>query len=595
MVAGEVNFEQADAAKLSITASDKAIIHWKDFSIGANETTQFIQPNSHSMVLNRVTGEITSHILGTLESNGRVFLINPRGVLVGEGAKIDTAYFVASTLDLSDHDFMERKELLFKGSSDGIIVNLGTINAWDGDVVLLARCVENLGSITAPRGTAVLGAAKEILLKPAGQERIYIHPQIEQSDDLVMNTGEISALQVELKAEGNPYAFAINQSGKIDALSIAERQGRIFLVSEKGGVHSKGSISTDGNEVKISGNTVVFGSEDATKGSILLQSDTPALVSLKAQDNLTIHDGFSLFSEGATISMETAEGDINLYGAVKAQGGAPTKIHAARDLQLGSGTQKFHSRIDSQGPITITTGRDLFLTASDKRTAQITTSDPAGRISITAGQDAFLLGGAESSGRAYIFSKGSLSVVTGRHLSLDSLGAGYAALGATKDVTVVVDNLFSTPPLVGPGALFMGQNTRMQGETLRIFTVRQSNNTLEGSLNLVSFTPGAELSPSAEEVWGIYFFSASGGVPFTIFYKDVWVSPRITDLFIIATTEFFQDLKDFDEFFYVQRRFLLGYDKKAYAKLHTEPPADRSYRMLRKTYKNSCGKLRKLL
>jgi hypothetical protein len=75
----------------------------------------------------------------------------------------------------------------------------------------------------------------------------------------------------------------------------------------------------------------------------------------------------------------------------------------------------------------------------------------------------------------------------------------------------------------------------------------------------------------------------------------VWVSPRITDLFIIATTEFFQDLKDFDEFFYVQRRFLLSYDKKAYAKLNAEPPADRSYRMLRKTYKNSCGKLRKLL
>jgi hypothetical protein len=135
----------------------------------------------------------------------------------------------------------------------------------------------------------------------------------------------------------------------------------------------------------------------------------------------------------------------------------------------------------------------------------------------------------------------------------------------------------------------------MQGESLRIFTVKQSLNTLEGALNLVSFSPGAEFSTSGEEMWGTYFFSSTGGVPFTIFYKDVWVSPRVADLFIIATTEFFQNLKDFDYFFYVQRRFLLGYDRKAFAKIHRETPHDRSYRMLRKTYKNSCGELRELL
>lgn len=596
VMSGAVQFEQTDASKLSVTASDKAVIHWKEFSIGANEITQFIQPDSHATVLNRVTGELSSELLGTLQGTGRIFLINPRGILIGKDAIVDTAHFIASSLDLSDHDFLVQDDLLFKGMT-GQILNLGTINAWDGDVLLLAPCVENKGSITAPRGTVALGAAAEILLKPGGQERIYIQPQLERSNALVVTSGEISALQVELKAEGNPYSFAIKQSGKIEATSIEEKQGRILLVSNKGGVHSAGTTCSDGREIKISGNQIVLGNEDASKSSLFVQTDTPAAVSIRAQEEITLHDGFSCFLEEAALTMESGTGDINIYGHIKVQGSQLTQLHAARDLYVGSGKQTQHSRIESRGPINIMVDRDLFLTASEARVAQISTQSPQASISISVGQDTFLQGGTESAGRAFLFSKNNLSLVTGRHLTLDSSGAGYAALGASEDVTVVVDNLFSTPPLVGPGRLIMGQNTRMQGKTLRLFTVSQSLNNIEGVLNLVPFesAPGAETSMSAGEVWGTYFFSSSGGVPFTIFYKDVWVSPRVTDLFIIATTEFFQDIKDFDEFFYVQRRFLLGYDTKAYAKLGLGSPHDVNFRMLRKTYKNSCGQIRELL
>ncbi|MFI5334338.1 MAG: filamentous hemagglutinin N-terminal domain-containing protein [Chlamydiales bacterium] len=597
VLSGDVKFEQTDAATLSVTASDKAIINWKEFSIGANEITQFIQPNSQAMVLNRVTGELSSQLLGTLTSTGRVFLINPRGILIGKDAQVDTAHFVASSLDLSDHDFMEKCDLLFKGDAGGTILNLGTINAWDGDVVLLASCVENRGSITAPQGMVALAAASEILLKPVGQERIYIQPQLGRSNALVSTSGDISALQVELKSEGNPYSFAIKQSGKVEAISLEEKQGRIFLVSTKGGVHSAGSIASDGREIKIYGNQVTLGNEDASKSSLVLQTETPATASIRAQEEITVHDGFSLFLQEGALTMETAVGDINIHGHVKIQGSELTQMHAARDLRVGTGQQTLHSRIESKGPINIMVDRDLYLTASDAHIAQISTQNPTANISISVGRDTSLLGGAESGGRAYIFSKNNLSLVTGRHLTLDSIGEGYAALGASEDVTVVVDNLFSTPPLVGPGRLTMGQNTRMQGKTLRLFTVSQTSNTIEGVLNLVPFAPepGAEASMSAGEVWGTYFFSSSGGVPFTIFYKDVRVSPRVTDLFIIATTEFFQDIKDFDEFFYVQRRFLLGYDTKAYEKLGLGAPNNLNFRMLRKTYKNSCGQIRELL
>src|SRR5688500_9441230 len=52
---------------LSVTNSPGAIIHWQAFSIGAGETTKFIQQNAASAVLNRVVGQDPSAILGTLQ------------------------------------------------------------------------------------------------------------------------------------------------------------------------------------------------------------------------------------------------------------------------------------------------------------------------------------------------------------------------------------------------------------------------------------------------------------------------------------------------------------------------------------------------
>ena len=61
-----------------------------------------MQQSASSAVLNRVVGADISQIHGQLLSNGRVFLINPAGILIGAGAVIDTAGFVGSTLKMLD-------------------------------------------------------------------------------------------------------------------------------------------------------------------------------------------------------------------------------------------------------------------------------------------------------------------------------------------------------------------------------------------------------------------------------------------------------------------------------------------------------------
>ena len=69
-------------------------------------SVDFVQPNSSSVALNRVLGADPSAILGNLTANGQVFLVNPNGVLFGQDAQVNVGGLVASTLGLSDADFM---------------------------------------------------------------------------------------------------------------------------------------------------------------------------------------------------------------------------------------------------------------------------------------------------------------------------------------------------------------------------------------------------------------------------------------------------------------------------------------------------------
>ena len=121
---------------LTITNSANAIINWQSFSIGVNEITQFLQSSGSSAVLNRVVGANgvipQSVIDGILSSNGRVFLINPSGVVIGSTGRIDVAGFVASSLNLSDQDFLSGRLRFTETPGAGGVSNAGVIDTSSG-------------------------------------------------------------------------------------------------------------------------------------------------------------------------------------------------------------------------------------------------------------------------------------------------------------------------------------------------------------------------------------------------------------------------------------------------------------------------------
>jgi len=163
---GTVAFNQAGSL-LQITNSPNAIINWQSFSIGAHEITRFVQQSSASAVLNRVTSGDPSLILGALQSNGRVFLVNCNGIVFGAGAQVDVGGLVASSLSLSNADFLAGR-LRSTGATDSGPVLIETHSHFNaapgGGVYLAGSAVTNGGIITSPRGEVMLAAGKSVEL-----------------------------------------------------------------------------------------------------------------------------------------------------------------------------------------------------------------------------------------------------------------------------------------------------------------------------------------------------------------------------------------------------------------------------------------------
>jgi filamentous hemagglutinin family protein len=266
VVSGDAKVSQ-DGNLMEINVSDRAILNWEEFSIQLGETTRFIQPSTSSAVLNRVTGAQMSEILGSLQSGGHVYLINPNGVVIGPEGRIDTAGFVSSIYEIQNIDFLNGEPLKFQGDELGEIINLGTITTTSGPVALIAHRVENSGTIRSAEGIVSLNSGHEILLDPTGLGLLFIRPDLK--GDGVVNNGTIEAYKTQLQADGTPTSLAISLGGIIDAGSVQNIDGEVYLIAKEGSIDVSGKILC-GEESQI-----VLHAENGTlemKGNIVAPS-----------------------------------------------------------------------------------------------------------------------------------------------------------------------------------------------------------------------------------------------------------------------------------------------------------------------------------
>ncbi len=265
--------------------SRTAIINWNSFSVGNGASAQF--NNGNGATLNRVTGNLGSQIDGTLSATGSLYLVNPAGVIVGPTGRVSTGgSFVASTHDVSDSDFNGTGDKTFKGDSTAAVINYGHIGSLGGDVTLIARQVQNNGTIKAPKGTVGLAAGTQVLLSDSTVTGGRISVQASGAGDTVTAGGAIKAADVELKTNnGNIYALAGNTAGIIKATGIKAGDGHIYFdagsagsVTVGGTVSAKNADGTGGTITATGGNvtlasTAALDASGTTGGTILIGGD----------------------------------------------------------------------------------------------------------------------------------------------------------------------------------------------------------------------------------------------------------------------------------------------------------------------------------
>ena len=235
---------------LTVTeSSQRAAINWQSFSIGSAATVNFVQPNTSAVILNRVVGSEQSLISGALNASGQVFLLNSNGVLFTQGASVNTGGLVASTLNISDSDFMAGRSTFASTGSNASVINLATLNAADGGyVALLGNQVSTQGVISARLGTAILAAGNNISLNFNGNSLVGVTINQGTLNALVENKQAIYADggTVILTAQGldSVLASAVNNTGEIRAQTVANQAGKIYLLGDmqSGTVNAGGTL-----------------------------------------------------------------------------------------------------------------------------------------------------------------------------------------------------------------------------------------------------------------------------------------------------------------------------------------------------------------
>lgn len=130
-VKGIVNGTVASGGTINVNSN--ALIDWTNFGIDKGETLNFKFGQDYLNVINHVIGSDMSRLLGTLNAkNGNVYLINPNGILVGGGARIDAGSLILSTLNATDDqlksalkDGLTNLDLTSNAGSKGITIENG--------------------------------------------------------------------------------------------------------------------------------------------------------------------------------------------------------------------------------------------------------------------------------------------------------------------------------------------------------------------------------------------------------------------------------------------------------------------------------------
>jgi filamentous hemagglutinin family protein len=319
IVGGTGSIEQKGTETTIVQKTDRLAIDWQSFDVGKNERVEFVQPGQSAVALNRILSNNGSEILGQIDANGHVILVNPHGVVFGEGAVVNAGGLIASGLQINPDDFMNG-DLVFKRieGTDGTVINAGMINAASGgNVALIGAQVENRGLISARLGSVILASGKEAVLTfdESGLLGVQVDEAILQSElgdkAAITNSGELNAeggrILLSASTTRDVFSQAVNWGDQKQARSVTYNDDGSFTLGAGGDVVNTGEIIVSG---EVAGNIVALGENITNAGKIRADATQGAGGNVELHSNIT-----TIISEEGIVTANAEQGgDIKILG-----------------------------------------------------------------------------------------------------------------------------------------------------------------------------------------------------------------------------------------------------------------------------------------
>ena len=358
VTAGEMRQRDIDPKTREFTTSDRASATFRNHDIAADERVVYVQPSASSIMLARIDDVKATEILGQLEANGRLFLINPHGVLFGETARVDVGGLLATSVDIDDANFAAGRFTFDRPSDnpDAAVINKGEITIAEGGfAALVAPHVRNDGLIVARLGAVTLGSTKTFAIDFHGDDlikfglpldRAPLTPDGEEVAALVDNSGDIIAeggrVVLGAKHMEGVIEAAVNTDGLIRATSVEQRNGKIIL---SGGAHGAtrvggtldasgddagetgGKVDVRGETVTVASGAEINASGEAGGGEIKIGGDYKGQGDGQQAQNTVVEAGAVITANALDVGdggrvIVWADDTTRVHGEIAARGGA---------------------------------------------------------------------------------------------------------------------------------------------------------------------------------------------------------------------------------------------------------------------------------
>lgn len=350
LVSGAAQMSNPSPNLLQVVNTPGTIINWTGFSIAGGETTRFVQLNAASAVLNRVTGGNPSSILGRLESNGRVFLVNPNGIVFGGSSVVDVAGLIASTRDISNDNFTNGNYAFSGGGIGNVTLQIGAqilTSGSGGQVWLIANQVNaEAGSrITAPQGQVVLAAGSSVQVGTShlGGMSFTVQPgagnSVEALGEIVAQRGAVGFFADSVNignavsAKGGSVTVSatrdvvVRSGTSMDASGSGNENGGAISIQAGGRLQMDGTaeLNADGGMLGGNGGRISLAAHDLrlpvaglTRGASLVHA--LASSSTHAQGEVLMTQTGSFSYTGTDRDIRTIASPVNTPGAVTVPG-----------------------------------------------------------------------------------------------------------------------------------------------------------------------------------------------------------------------------------------------------------------------------------